>query len=332
MWKPIIFFLFLLISLQGAPIADIFYEEPEPPIVLHTKQIVFPRFPEAFNPSLTKWERGFLLSFRHCPDRSRQHWLSEIWVVLLDEELEPITEPQKLATRVRTSKTPSQAEDARFFTLHGRLFLLYNDNIDEIFFDNGKRRDMFMAEVFFAEERFQLSAPLKLYPEEKYNVSLQQKNWIPFEWQNDLYFIYSITPHEILSPNLKNGVCFSLYKTASSFPWPYGSLRGSSNAQLVDGEYLAFFHSSLNSALPPLATGNSGTTLWAPIPFRPSLPLPSRGFPLNRSCPLNSIPPLTERREWSFLAALSSMGPTSMSPTAKTITKFGLPLWTKPSS
>src|SRR4051812_2344662 len=128
----IAFFFLFLSSLSGA-LSDIFYEE-ESPLVLQTKQIYFPGFPEAFNPSLTQWERGFLLSFRHCPDRARQPWLSEIWVVLLDESLEPLTEPQKLNTRLRNSKTPSQTEDARFFTFRDRLFLLYNDNVDEIFF------------------------------------------------------------------------------------------------------------------------------------------------------------------------------------------------------
>ncbi len=243
-----ILFLLFFCHLQ-AKVQDIF-SQTDQTIVIDTKKITFDRFRDAFNPSLAKWGEHFLLSFRYCPDRAQQSWLSEVWVVLLDGSLEPITEPQKLNSRSKNSKTPSQIEDARFFTFRDRLFLIYNDNIDEIFFDHSKRRDMFFSEIFFSEGQFQLSAPLKLYSEEKYNTSLQQKNWIPFEWRNDLYFIYSIQPHEILVPNLKNGVCFSFHKTQTPFQWIYGALRGSSNAQLVDGEYLAFFHSSTRTRSP----------------------------------------------------------------------------------
>lgn len=235
--------LLLLVTFsQYAAVEDIF-SETEQKVVIATQKITFDRFPEAFNPSLVKIDGGFLLTFRDCPDRENQFWLSDIWFVQLDTSFNPVAEPVRLNTRSKKSKTPSQAEDARLFAYRDKLFLLYNDNIDEIFFDQGKRRDIFLAELFFADDHFQLSSPLKLLCEEKYNAFLQQKNWIPFEWQNGLYFVYSINPHEILSPNLRNGVCYSLYKTAPSIHWIYGSLRGSSSAQLVDGEYLVFFHS-----------------------------------------------------------------------------------------
>lgn len=249
MMKTFFLTLLSLSYLSAAPILDIF-EEPDSEVVLATKKIAFDRFPESYNPSLTALEEGFLLSFRYRPDPMNQSWLSEIWVVVLNDSLEPVTEPQQLNTRPKKSKTPSQAEDARFFHFKGRLFLIYNDNIDEIFFDASKRRDLFIAEVFSANGQFQLSSPLKLFCEEKYYQSWQQKNWIPFEWQNDLYFIYSMQPHEVLSSNLKNGHCFSLHKTALNFPWKYGSLRGSSEAQLIDGEYWAFFHSGMKARSP----------------------------------------------------------------------------------
>ncbi len=235
--------LLLFASSQYAAIVDIF-DQTDQNIVIATRKITFDRFPDAFNPSIVKIDKGFLLTFRYCPDRSNQPWLSEIWIVALDESLDPVSEPELLNTRPKKSKTPSQAEDARFFNYRDKLFLIYNDNVDEIFFDLGKRRDMFIAELFLADGHFQLSSPLKLFFEEKYHSTWQQKNWVPFEWQNGLYFIYSVNPHEILSSNLKNGACYSLYKTTPSIQWVYGSLRGSSEAQLVDGEYLAFFHSS----------------------------------------------------------------------------------------
>ncbi|MGB7978587.1 MAG: hypothetical protein WCF19_05450 [Chlamydiales bacterium] len=248
-------FLFAASAQYGA-LEDIFVE-PEQHIVLSLKKIEFEKFPEAFNPSLFKLDRGYLLTFRYCPDRIHQNWFSYIGVVLLNEFLEPAGEPEILNTRPKNSKTPSQTEDARIFAFRNKLFLIYNDNINEIFFDQGKRRDMFIAELFLSGQKYQLSSPLKLFFEEKYNV-LQQKNWVPFEWGGQLYFSYSLNPHEVLSCNLKNGVCYSAYKSAPPIQWPYGTLRGSTPAELVDGEYLAFFHSAAKLKSP----ASYGWKLW----------------------------------------------------------------------
>lgn len=252
MLKMLLCFL-LFASSQYGNTEDIFYAFDED-IVLDTQRIILAGYPEAFNPSLAKWDRGFLLTFRNCPDPCNQPWLSEIGVVILDGDFRPVAQPQILSTRIRGSKTPPQSEDARFFTYRGKIFLIYNDNVDEIFYDGGKRRDLFIAELMPEEPpgqgRFKLAPPLRLRCEEKYNAVYQQKNWIPFEWQNSLFFVYSIHPHEILGSNLRNGACYSLYKSSASFDWGYGILRGSSDAQLIDGEYLAFFHSGIKMASP----------------------------------------------------------------------------------
>ena len=243
-------FLFLILALVlGAAVEDLFYE-PDQNIVLSTKRIVLDRFEGAFNPSIAKVAEGFLLTFRYCPDPANQNWLSYTGVVILNESLDLVTEPQLLNTREKNSKTPSQVEDARLFIYKDKLFLIYNDNIDEIFFGPWTRRDMFMAQLFVEDGHYQLSRPVKLVCEEKIHSQSQQKNWVPFEWNQTLLFGYSVTPHEILVPNLKNGACFSKYKTDSPIDWIYGKLRGSSAALLVDGEYLAFFHSGVKTRSP----------------------------------------------------------------------------------
>ena len=75
-----------------------------------------------------------------------------------------------------------------------------------------------------------------------------QKNWTPFEWEGALLLGYSLTPHEILYSNLISGECISFASTLLSnhkHSWKWGELRGGTPASLVDGEYLAFFHSSI---------------------------------------------------------------------------------------
>lgn len=216
----------------------------QPKLVIAQKQLIFEDFPDAYNPSFIKVEQGYLLSFRYSPDRYSNGWLSYIGIVLLDENFEPIIQPQILNTRTKNSKTQSQSEDARIFTYQGRIFLTYNDNTEINYTSYSDRRDIFIAELTLSNNQFKLSPPIKLFYENKQHV-LWQKNWVPFEWDKKLLITYSINPHEILYVNLTNGVCYPCYDSSASIDWEFGPLRGSTPPILVDGEYLAFFHSGI---------------------------------------------------------------------------------------
>lgn len=222
----------------------------EDKIVIATKRLEFDDFPGAHNPSLIKADPGFLLIFRDIPDRRNRPHISNVCIVRLNDSFEPISKPQVLNTRQENSKTPSQAEDARLFSYRGRIFLIWNDNIEVINPTTGDRRDMVIAELVFSDDQFALSAPLKLVYDAKYHLRLWQKNWVPFEWNNTLLLTYAINPHEILYPNLMNGSCYFCYETWAPIDWDLGPLRGSSSPQLIDGEYLSFFHSGTITASP----------------------------------------------------------------------------------
>lgn len=211
-------------------------------VVIETKQISFKDFPEAFNPSILKIEEGILLCFRYCPDRHQNPWVSYIGIALFNDAFELISEPQLVSTRQANQKTQSQSEDARLFAYQGRSFLIYNDNMDVNNTFYSDRRDMHVVELFYKDGRFSVSEPLKLLHQQKAHV-LWQKNWAPFEWEKKLLISYTVNPHEILYANLQNGACYHCYETNSPLEWELGTLRESTPAQLVDGEYLSFFHS-----------------------------------------------------------------------------------------
>ncbi len=217
-------------------------------VITATTRIQLDRFPNAFNPSIFKTEEGLLLLFRYCPDLEHQPSVSQIGIVLLNDRLQPISEPELLPTRAPDSPTPSQSEDARLFSYRGRIFLIYNDGIETYGFYG--RRDMFIAELLYEDGHFTLSSPLKLVYGSKHHTQWCQKNWLPFEWNNTLLMIYSINPHEILRPNLYDGSCYFFHETHAPLDWAHGTLRGSSPPQLVDGEYLAFFHSGIVTSSP----------------------------------------------------------------------------------
>ena len=105
------------------------------------------------------------------------------------------------------------------------MFLIYNDNVEVISPTIWQRRDMFISELFYRDDRFTLSSPLKLIHEEKYHSVLWQKNWTPFEKDGSLLITYSINPHEILYPNLATGTCYSAYETRAEIQWDFGTLR-----------------------------------------------------------------------------------------------------------
>lgn len=226
----------------------IFYaecKESKDDIVISSKKIVIEDFPEAFNPSLLKIENGFILTFRYCLSPTYP-WISYIGIVKLDDDLNIISEAQLLKTRNDESITPSQAEDARIFYIKNKMYLIYNDNIDIIDPKTNSRRDIFIAELQFIEDHFVLSEPFKIIHEDNYFAVNWQKNWVPFSFQDELLIGYSLYPHEILKTDLHSGLCTSFFNTTKKKLWKWGVLRGGTPALLVEGNYLAFFHSSTN--------------------------------------------------------------------------------------
>lgn len=211
-------------------------------MVKATKKINLKEFPKSYNPSIVKLDKGYLLTFRFMPDYD-ELWLSNIGVVLLDDEFNQISKPQLVDTRVNITTTPSQSEDARIFACDGKLYLIFNDSLDLINPSFQQHRDMYISELSYVNDTYVASTPLKIFHKDKYQTTLWQKNWVPFVWNNTMLFAYSIVPHEILLANLIDGSCESVYNTPTNNKWNLGTIRGGTPALLVDGAYLGFFHS-----------------------------------------------------------------------------------------
>lgn len=248
--------LFLFISLVSSLVGfDLdLHQLIDPDLVLSTKKIVLPNYNKAFNPSIIKNEEGgYILVFRYCPDPYSDPWVNYIGACFLNDSFEPISTPELLPSYLNGPCVKSQSEDPRVFSFKGRLYLIYNDNVEISRPWYRDRRDMYLAELKIEKGHFFLVKPLKLTYEQKYHSSFWQKNWTPFVYEERLFLSYSINPHEVLFPNLDDGSCFPCYETDPDIDWPLGILRGSAPAQLVDGEYLSFFHSGhqLTSSLSP---------------------------------------------------------------------------------
>jgi predicted GH43/DUF377 family glycosyl hydrolase len=211
--------------------------------VLESKLIMIPGYPDAFNPSIIPWEGGYLLSFRVIP-QAFLTFHSEIGVIRLDDEFNPIGSPQILNTRESKVSIYSRAEDGRLINIDGKLWLVYTDNVDVIISKGGFR--MYLAEVVFDGMFFNLQNVEAITEFEGADPCRREKNWVPFDKDNELLLAYSINPHKIFRPLIGSGACETIVTTKSDIRWDWGELRGGTQAlKMSDAEYLSFFHSSL---------------------------------------------------------------------------------------
>ncbi len=225
-------------------------------IVIESVHIPLDDFPKSHNPSLMKIDQGFLLTFRYLPDSKKLH-ISRIGVMILDENFNRISQPHLLDTRL-IGLSPSQSEDARVFAVNGQMYLIFTDNLDVTSPTNKQRRDMYLCKLHYVDGEFFAGLPLKLYHETEYHKFNWQKNWVGFDWQGQLMLIYAPHPHEILYPNLHTGECCSIYKTSPKINWEWGTMRGGTAPIMVDGEYLAFFHSAIVTS----SLASQGKKMW----------------------------------------------------------------------
>lgn len=235
-----------LFLLPGILLGTIDLNQMSQEFVLEKVQIKIPDYPLAYNPSIVRWRDSILMSFRILTNANNV-WHSQIGLVWVDENFQPISKPKLLDTRARCPLHPSKSEDARLFTVNDRLYIIYNDN--EEFYDEGLRR-MYYSEVFYNGREF-FVYPECLHTYEGARPDKWEKNWVPFDYNGTFLLAYSISPHRIFLPLFGLGACQTVSSTRSVFSWAWGMNRlfGGTPALKVGDQYLAFFHSSkqLNS-------------------------------------------------------------------------------------
>jgi hypothetical protein len=127
------------------------------------------------------------------------------------------------------------------------LWLVYSDNSEPAITRGGFR--VYIAKVIVSEDHFSLEDIECLSHFEGENPNIREKNWVPFDYQNHLLLAYSLTPHQILSPIFNTGECQTIANSCAPIDWRWGLLRGGTPAILDEsGEYIAFFHSSIDMA------------------------------------------------------------------------------------
>lgn len=210
-----------------------------------------------YNPGLVEDKDGFFLVFRHdakdrkkvlgitTPFRQKIH-LGDLKMpfrtflsgVHLDQNFKQ-TSPSR---RIETGSDFS--EDPRLFKMDEQVYLTYNDIQD----NNVESRTIRLAKL--DQETLGLQDKVNL----EFNFRRIEKNWVPFIREEDgvkkVHFGYYFNPHVILKmedPSVNDLVRIKQphHAAVQSMPWDksWGIIRGGTPPALVDGEYLAFFHS-----------------------------------------------------------------------------------------
>lgn len=227
--------------------------------VLETKQIEIPGYPGALNPSIVRWDNSLLLSFRIRDPKTKR--TDGIGLIHLDEEFNLIGDPQILSIEYSPPLLVSKQQDPRLVQVGKRLFMVYNNVVDPI--NHPELRRMYYVELLYDGQLFHPQSP-QIITEYPNQITLRsEKNWVPFDYKDQLLLAYSIHPHLILHPIEGTPVCefykeplgcmnFHDHQNPSSFKetkvpieWPWGILRGGTPALKIGDEYLAFFHSSI---------------------------------------------------------------------------------------
>ena len=213
-------------------------------LILHSSFIPISAPHANYNPSIVAYGNGYLMSFRHdIPDPNTLTPVQRrgiIGLVRLDASFRPIEEPKYLELEERYR----DCEDTRLFYIGEKLYLCCC-----VFFPAQEISRLGVAELDqqTLEARWittlDKSNPLKI-----------EKNWVPVVYNEDLYFLYSLTPHVVLQTEQStNGVLTQKTNPLSSAaPVPklvrrwtkkWGFISGGTPAIRMEDKYLTIFHS-----------------------------------------------------------------------------------------
>ncbi len=251
-----------------------------------------------YNASIFKKDaEGYHLFFRYdeIDESVRGGLSSHIGYVELDPELKQ-TEKEFVPIDARSKN----AEDVRVVQANNKTFLVYNDLVKDRFADT---RIMCLAELDLA--RLKIKTISKLDP----RLQAIEKNWVPFEYtdsqgESSVYFEYSAVPLKVVKvtdqddePLLHLPSTYNRHLQGVYWPALWGIIRGGTTAQLVDGQYPTFFHSSFRDKNGVQWYCMGAYTFEAQPPFRitgiSNYPILFKGIydtpPMNTSDPLKRV-------------------------------------------
>ncbi len=242
--KHFIFIFLCFFTIELTALIDL--DEMEQSFILETKRIHVPGYPDAFNPSIVRFQGHLLMSFRsRDPVTNIANLVGFVW---LDKEFNPMGTPQLL--ELETGQlTDAYIQDPRLIIVNNQLYMPYSDLVEDPILKI-KKRKMCVAQINYDGVRFLATAIdcFHHFQEDKGKDSKFEKNWVPFDYQDIMLLAYTISPHKIFLPIKGEEKCVTIAQSSEFSTWQWGVLRGGTPALLIGNHYLSFFHSSTNLA------------------------------------------------------------------------------------
>ncbi|HEU64483.1 MAG TPA: hypothetical protein ENH96_03740 [Chlamydiae bacterium] len=197
-------------------------------IVKEIKEIKIKNVKNPLNVSIEEYFDNYILAFRINENES-----SYIGISFLDKNFEEIGDFKKIDVE------SDKAQDPRIFKFKNDYFLIYNDVLPIEHFARAMHLAKINLKNFIIDYRTVLDQHIKAV----------EKNWVPIISEDtNLLLAYKLMPHKVmqLQDLKKNSLKHLIFPNMSfsRFFWKWGTPRGGTPAKVVDGEYLAFFHSS----------------------------------------------------------------------------------------
>lgn len=179
-----------------------------------------------FNCSLLRFGDKNLLAYRDSYTNSK------ISIVELDTQWRVVN--NILITLKHPSATMGQ-EDPRLFVFHSKLHVMFSG----LLWLRGKMQ----VSILFAELNNKLETVRVWEPKYAKRTYPMEKSWSPFEYEGELYIVYSVAPlHQVLHIDTYTSKAELVYSTHTHSIWTGGHLRGGAAPVLVGDEYYHWFH------------------------------------------------------------------------------------------
>lgn len=223
-------------ALQNIPLGE------KTGLVLDVKKVSIRDVVAPYNASLIEHGDGYRLFFRYDVLVSTPNvpFHSYIGCADLDADL---NQTEKDFVTIETGSKFS--EDPRVIASNNQLYVSYNDVLSP---QEGDR----IIKMACLDPK---SLQTKYVTDLDLQIQHIEKNWAPFNYQTpkgteEIYVEYELNPRKLYKlpdPKINSLVrmIFAKGPRLQSFPWPkiWGYPSGGTPARLVDGQYLAFFHS-----------------------------------------------------------------------------------------
>lgn len=232
--------LFFLNILAASVFGFVDVERDPSSFILEARKIEIEGVKEPFNPSIVQVQGGYLLSFRFFDSLTGKS--NKMGLVLLDRNFKEISPFQEVFLPAIDPSIESTAQDPRLIAVNDRLFVVYSNRLDP---KNKYTSRMVVAELTCKEGNCTLGDPFFILDFPFFKEDAQQKHWVPFTQNGNLFLSYTIQPHRVFKISYDGRSCDLAAETDAMIQWPYGEVRGGTQAIALENEYLAIFHSTI---------------------------------------------------------------------------------------